>query len=242
MSANLSRLLVLLVAFGLLTACEKKGEIKNQIVGQPIATGSADDGNDTNDPANGKTYPPNRQAKDNLTEAASDQPAAKMVGGSVKAIPAPPQGATKDVARATSFNGVKSVFVVNKADAFTFKIDLKLTKPVVTKNASLSVQVRANVLDSNGATIANAQITDITYDVTADANGKTQVSPAGTSPEQLDAAGNYERSLTGPNQGIQLQPGNYQIELEIRLIATASTAPGGDSAQIEKATASIQVR
>lgn len=232
----------MLIAFGLLTACEKKGEIKNQIVGQPIANGSADDGNDTNDPATGKTYPPGRQAKDNSTEAASDQPAARVVGGSVKAIPAAPQGATKDAARATSFNQVKTVFAVNKADAFTFKIDLKLTKPVVTKNASLSVQVRANVLDSNGATIPNAQITDITYDLRADANGNTQVSPGGTSPEQLDAAGNYERSLAGPNRGIQLQPANYQIELEIRLIASASTSPGTDRAQIDHATASIQLR
>ena len=234
------RLILVLLAFGLLSACNN-GQIQNQIVGQS-QSGSADDGNDNNDPANGKTYPPNLQAKDNTTEAASDAPAATTVGGSVKAIPAPPQGATKDVARATSFNQVKSLFVVTKADAFTFNVEVSITKPSVTKNASLTVQVRANVLDANGVTLANAQITDITFAFSQDANGKTQVTPANTQPQALDANGNYQRKISGPNRGIQLQPGNYQIELEIRLIASASTSPGNDRAQVDHATASIQLR
>lgn len=222
----------------MLTGCDH-GEIQKTIISK-TNSGSADDGNDNNNPANGMSYPPGLNAKDNTTEAASDQPAYNKVGGSAKAIPAPPQGATKDAAIAKSFNQVKAPLVVTQADAFTFDIDLELTKPSVTKNASLQVQVRANVLDENGATMPNAEVTDTKFKIDLDANGKPQVT-AGSGSEPLDANGNYKRKLSGPNKGIQLKEGKYQIELELRIIATASTAPGGDSATIDHATATIRL-
>jgi len=217
------------------------GKIEDKIISQSTS-GSADDGNDNNDPPNGKTYPPGLQAKDNTTTANSDKPKFDTVGGSVKAIPAPPAGATKDAATAKSFNMVKSAFVVSSDDKFTFDVSLHIVQPKVTKNAKLTVQVRANVLDKNGVTIPGGQITDIEFKIDQDANGKTQVSPQGQQPEALDANGNYKRRLSGPSGGIPLKKDDYQIELEIRLIATASTAPGGDSATIDHATASIKLR
>lgn len=217
-------------------------KIENKIVSQQTS-GSADDGNDNNDPANGKTYPPGLQAKDNTTTASSDQPAFDKVGGAVDATPSKPPAVTKDSAVAKSFSLVKTSFVVSKAGAFTFDVNLEVVKPALTKNAALSVQVRANVLDAQGATIPNAQITDTTFKFDLDANGKPQVTPEGTPPpEPLDANGNYARRLSGPNKGVQLQPGNYQIELELRLFASAGTAPGGDFARVDHATASIKLR
>ena len=134
-------------------------EIKDEIISE-TTSGSADDGNDKNNPKTGMTYPPGRKAKDNTTTADSDDPKYDKVGGNVTVIPTPPKAATKDAARATSNSQVNSKLVVTKADKVTFNIHLEVIQPKVTKNAYLTVRVRANVLDKNGATIPNAHITD----------------------------------------------------------------------------------
>jgi len=227
---------------------QMNAEIKDEIISE-TTSGSADDGNDNNNPKTGMTYPPGRKAKGNTTTADSDDPKYDKVGGNVKVIPAPPQGATKDAARATSNSQVNSKLVVTKADKVTFNIHLEVIQPKVTKNAYLTVRVRANVLDKHGVTMKNSQITDTELKIDLDNNGKPQVTPVDPSsgqpldtPEPLDANGDYKRRLSGPGGGIDLAKDDYQVELGLQIVGSASTSPGGDLATIEHATAKIEVR
>ena len=90
-------------------------------------------------------------------------------------------------------------------------------------------------------------IADQSFEVGLDANGVPSVGIAGDpAPDSLDADGGYARQLSGPNGGVQLPAGQYQLELDLRIIATAPVVLGADGrahrGAVSSATATISVR
>ena len=182
-------------------------------------------------------------ATDGQTNSSSIAPLFNKVGGSVQVISGKP--AKRDLAFATSNNKVTSSLVVTAADSFTFDIDLNLQNPNVTGLGKLSFQLTAVVLDANGNTPKDPNgkpvpgIYSGNFGVGQDAQGKPQITLPGGGTASPDAKGNYEQKLTSPNGGVPLQPGNYQLRLELTMIGQAP--PGQGTASVNSATATIQL-
>jgi len=219
--------------------------INNAIVSSGV-DGKADDANDNTNPPTDNYVGPNKlAAKDAGTDASSIAPLFNKVGGTAHAIPGAP--ATKDQAVAISNNKVVTTLSVQKADGFTFDIALELKGPKITGQGKLLIQLSAFVLDAQGRTVKDAQGNDLpaifsgTYTGGTDAQGKFGFIPPGdTNVDPVDANGNYVRKLSGPNRGLPLPVGNYQVKLELNIQALAPAGQG--TAGVDSATATITLR
>lgn len=65
-------------------------------------------------------------------------------------------------------------------------------------------------------------------------------------PDSTQGNGDYNRTLSGPSGGIALQPGNDQIELDLRITARAPIQVGAEGqrhrASVQGAKATIKLR
>ena len=234
-------------------SCDNKGKAKIQktLVSTQIL-GSANDGDSTT-PVD--SYGPggtDMDAKDSITKASSVDPKDHTLGGRAEAETFNPGGQTviEDEARATSFNKEISSLVVDKAGSFKFKITLEVKKIELVGDGKLDISVSANVLDKNGNTMPNAQITSSTFKAKKNANGSVDIvitqetNPSTT--EHPQGNGDFSKSLPKPDKGLQLAKGNYRIEFDLRIIATAPTTQGPNNlahrASVESVTAKIELR
>jgi len=229
----------------LLTGCQN-ATIKNQIISSSVS-GSADDA----DPAApAQQYPGAnpRNATDGATTAASDVPAFDQVGGNAHAIPG--ANATGE-AVAKSNNRVLTRLTVTKAGAFTFDTNLDLQGIKIAGNGRIEVFVQTNVLDANGQAIVqpngqplpNTQAAGAKFKFEPDGSGglRAIINDDAANPDPVPANGNYSRRISGPNGGVQLAPGDYTIELELRIYAYAPIDPRS-KAEVDKGTASVKLR
>lgn len=233
-------------------SCDKKGKAKIQktLVSTQIL-GSANDGDPTTAKDSYKTGDTPMAAKDSKTKASSIAPKDHTLGGRAEAETLNPSGQTadEDEARSTSFNKEISSLVVEKAGTFTFKITLNVKKIELVGDGKLDISVSANVLDKNGNTMPNAQITSTTFKSKKNANGtvdidiKQETNPTITEHPLADSS--FSKALKKPDNGLQLSKGNYRIEFDLRIIATASTTQGPNNlahrASVESVTAKIEL-
>jgi hypothetical protein len=232
----------------LLTACGPDAELRDEIVSTQI-TGSANDGDSATPP---KQYPaPALEADDGDTHASSEAAQFNRVAGMVDAMATDPAAPTltEDEAVATSFNKVISRLVVARDGRFTFDIELDISGVEIRHDATLAVTIRAAVLNNNGQTIPNAGITSMDLDISGGAAGappQVVINADAANPEAVDNNGNYRRTLSGPNQGVQLAAGTYQLELDLRLRANAPIRMEADGtkprARVNSASATIRLR
>jgi hypothetical protein len=222
-------------------------QILNQILRTQLV-GSADDGDSANQPDryNG---PGDLDATDQRTRSSSVAPAFNRVSGAAEAESFDPasQTLTDDAAVATSNNKVVSRLRVTRAIPLTFDIDLDVDRVEVRNGGTVEIQVVAAILDAQGNAVPGGGITNINFRFQPNAAGGIDVIVQDDAdPENTEPNGDYDRTLSGPNGGIALQPGNYQIELDLRIRATApiQTGPDGrrDRAAVESAKATIRLR
>jgi hypothetical protein len=183
-------------------------------------------------------------AVDGKTDASSKQPKYNEVSGNVHVVPAAVGVKDIDEAEARSSNNVQTNFNVTKADSFTFSIDLDIENPAITGKGALDIRVSAYVLDSKGQMINDtngnpAKIFDGTFQPTLDPQGKMVVGDPSGGSDPLDANKAYKRTLKGPNGGIPLAAGDYQVKLELWIDGRAP--PGQGTAGVDQATATISL-
>jgi hypothetical protein len=219
--------------------------INNTIISTQL-TGNADDGDPANPPQQ-YLAPGSMQAKDGATNSASNAAQFNKVGGNAHAIPGPNVGQGEAVA--SSMNKVVTQFVVNRQGAFTFDLNLDVKGVKIAGKGRVAISVRAVVLDANGNVILDAQgnqipnqsIAFLDIEVEPDGAGGLRAIIGGdrANPDPLAAGGNYQRRISGPNGGVNLPPGNYRIEMDLRL---RCRAPADSRAEIDGATLDIALR
>ena len=235
-----------LTALLLLTGCPGQppppnATINNTIIGS-AQSGSADD----DDPATQRedyNGPAKMKATDAATTAGSAAAKFDTVGGNAHAIPA---NGSKVEAVAKSNNKVVTEFVVNKQGNYTFDLNLDLRNVKVTGKGRIEVAIRANVLNAQGAALPTGGAIashdfEIKPDVNPQAKPQVVIDRDAANPEHVDANDNYVRKLSGPNRGIKLDPGKYQIELELRVYGFAPVDPRS-TADTDPATLQIVLR
>jgi predicted nucleic acid-binding Zn-ribbon protein len=228
------------------TGCD--AEIVDNIISTQIL-GSADDG-DSENPRDDYRGPADLDAEDRLTKASSVQPKFNEVAGSAEAEPRDPAANTVvgDEAVAKSFNKVVSELRVRKNGNYTFNIDLDVNNVQLRHDGTVTIQVAAAVLNSQGVSVPNGGITNITFEFKRNAAGATDVIIAGdtANPDSTQANGDYNKTLSGPSGGINLQPGIYRLEFDLRITARAPVQIGNDGqrhrASVESAKATISLR
>ena len=224
-------------------------EIKNNIISTQI-TGSANDGDSTTPTDNYGPAGADKDAEDSKTKASSDNPTFNTLGAKAMAETLNPGGATivEDEARGASFNKVVSQFTVTNAGAFSFDIQLDVKKVKLQGDGKMDITVQANILNNDGTAFPNGSISNTNFKFKKNQAGAMEVIIANdnNNPDQLRANGDYKRTLSGPNGGIQLPAGDYRIEFDLRVIATAPTAMGPNNqphrAEVEGVKASIALR
>ena len=257
-SARMALMILLVSAAATLGACNDGNSngggarppavIGGQIVRTQLV-GSADDG-DSETPADRYTGPRDLAAADRRTQATSVAPLSNRVAGAAAAEafdPASPT-LTNDAAIASSNNKVVSPLTVNGGGPFTFDIDLDVDRVDVRNGATVEIQVVAAILDNQGNAVPGGGITNTSFLFRPDGAGGTEViiQDDGENPDVTQRNGDYDRTLSGPNGGIALQPGVYRLELDLRIraIAPIQTGPDGrrDRAAVDAASARIRLR
>lgn len=245
----------LITAFSLFVfanGCDDSSKTDAEIVDNILSTqltGSADDG-DTTTPSD--SYGPagnDMDAEDSKTKASSTAPAYNIVTGKVTAETLNPGGQTiiEDEARASSFNKVVSPLKVNKAGSFTFDIDLDVRDITLVGEGKVTITVQASVLNNNGVAVQNGGIANVTFEARNNQAGTAEIIIANDSanPDSLQN-NDYTKTLSGPNGGVQLGKGDFRLELDLRIIATAPTAQGPNtnahSAKTGEVKAEIKLR
>lgn len=224
-------------------------EIVDTIIGTQI-TGRANDG-DSATPSD--RYGPggaDRDAEDSKTKASSVNPTFDTLKGRAVAETLNPGGATvvEDEARGASFNKVVSEFKVTNAGVFSFDIQLDVKKVKLIGEGKMNINVQANILKNDGTAFPNGSISTINFEFKKNQAGTVDIIIANdiNNPDHPKANGDYKRTITGPNGGIQMPAGNYRIEFDLRIIATAPTAMGlnnqAHKAEVEEVTATIALR
>jgi len=240
--------LIVLLPLVFFTGCNEDAEIGN-IIGTQI-TGNANDGDSTTPSDRYGPAGNDRDATDSKTMASSANAKFNELSGKAKAETLNPGGPTitDDEARGASFNKVVSQFIVKKAGAFTFNITLNVKKVELVGKGKMNITVQANILNNDGTGYPNGGITNLSFEFKKNQQGTVDVVIAGdtSSPEHPQSNGDYNRSLRGPNSGISLNPGNYRLEFDLRIIATAPTAKDANNntqlASVENVTAKIELR
>jgi hypothetical protein len=244
--AVLTSLLILLLA---LAGCDDA-----QLTGKIISTdinGFADDG-DSGNPREDYRGPGDMDAVDVETRSSSDQATFNTLGGRAKALPTDPASntLTSDVAQAASYNKVVTELVVKKAGRFTFDIKQTIEDIELVHDGRLAIGIRANILDAQGQTLPNGAggIASLDYEMKSTGQAKYVVEINGdtNNPDSTSADKKYNKTASGPSGGAQLAAGNYQIEFELRIRATAPIQVGPDGrkheARVGKATVKIELR
>ena len=229
----------------------KDAEIVNNITSTQF-TGNANDENSA--PQGRQTYGPNdgkTKAEDNLTKASYVSHKYNELAGKTEAECDNP-GAntiTGDKARAASFNKVVTQFKVNKAGNFTFDIELDVDQVKIRHGEKVTVTVQASILNAYGTAYPNGGIANTSFDFQKNQTGNLEVIIGGdtANPDQPQANGDYNRTLSGPNRGVRFnQAGNYLLEFDLRIIATALVQRGADGkthrAEVKNVKAKITLR
>ncbi len=242
------RLLALALGVVLTGLLGCNGRIVDNIISTQIV-GDADDADSTTPP---QRYmgPADLDAEDQRTKASSVQPKFNEVAGAAEAESLDPSAntVTGDVAVANSFNKVVSEFRVNNNGNFTFDIALDVDQVQLRHDGTVTIQVAAAILDSQGVTVPNGGITNIAFEFRRNASGGTDVIIAGdtANPDSTQPSGDYNRTLSGPSGGINLQAGSYRLELDLRITARAPVQVGDDGqrhrAAVRAAKATIKLR
>jgi hypothetical protein len=239
MQLSTARIGALLLATLVLGGCTT-GSIGTTIV-TSFAAGFADQAAGTR-----QNYPGQQplSAVDGKTDASSKQPKYNELSGNAHAVPAVVPVKNVDQAEALSNNNVQTKFTVTKADSFTFSIDIDIRNPNVTGKGALDIRVGAYVYDSKGQAMNDkngkpATIFDGTFQPKLDAQGKMVVGDPSGNADPLDANKAYKRALKGPNGGVPLDPGDYQLKLELWIDGRAP--PGQGTAGVDQATATISL-
>lgn len=217
-------------------------EIKKQIIQLDIS-GDANDGDPATLPEHYPAPPRLNKATDAATKAASDTPLFDKLAGTSLAVPA---AASTAQAVAKSFNHVVTRLVVSKRDKLTFETNLDLEGLKITGQGHLEIFAQANVLDDNGASVANGNAANISCEIRLNAQNTLEAHfPAtATEPpftEPVPANGAFGRRATGPGGGVELSPNNYRIEMDLRLLAFAPIDPHS-TAEVEKGTVAVKLR
>ncbi len=244
-------LLAFSISFILISGCDEK-KPSAQLTGTVVSTqltGNADDGDSTTPPDRYGPAGNDRDAEDSKTKSSSGNPTFNKISGSAEAETLDPGSntITSDEARAASFNKVVSALKVKIAGSFKFKIDLDVQHPEINGIAKLNITVQANVLKNDGTDFPQGGIINKTFEVELNPSGSLDilVDNDQNQVEQPDANGNYQKVLTGPTGGIQLQAGDYRIEFDVRIVATASTAENIDNqasrASVDRVSAKISL-
>jgi len=223
-------------------------EIVNNIISTQIL-GQADDADSTT-PADRYTGPAELSAMDQRTNSSSVQPLFNEVAGKAEAESLDPSAntVTGDEAVATSFNKVVSEFRVDNNGRFTFDIALDVDQVALRHDGIVSIQVAAALLDNQGAAVPNGGIANITFRFQQNEGDSIDVVIADDedNPDNTQANGDYNRTLSGPSSGVNLQAGSYRLELDLRITARAPVQVGDDGqrhrAAVEAAKATITLR
>lgn len=241
---------LVLVLLLILCGCEK-AEIVDRIIATDIS-GSADDG-DSNNPREEYRGPGDLDAADNETRSSSDAARFNELAGRARALPTDPASPTltDDAARAASYNKVVTELVVERGGRFTFNVTHTIEDIVLVHGGTLTVGIRANILDAQGNTLPperNAAIASLDFEIQNTGAAKYVVTINGdtNNPDSTTADGKYNRTASGPNRGADLAAGTYRIEFELRIRATAPIQVGPDGrkheAAVRNVTAKIELR
>ena len=243
--------LVIVLGLGIISACDDDKPAPNAVITTTIVStqvfGNADDG-DSSNPAD--QYTGANSATDQRTKSSSGTWTATSVSGKAEAESFDPGANTvvSDVAIAKSFNKVVTQLQVTKRDSFTFDIDLDINKVKLRHDGKVKIDVKAAILDDQGVSVTNGGIANIDFEFNKDGNNPTQVIIAGdaTSPEAAEANGDFNKTLSGPNRGVDLPIGTYRIEMDLRIIATAPVQIGADNlrhrAEVGSSSITIKLR
>jgi len=233
---------------------DKPIELTNDIVSTQIL-GNANDGDSSSPPAN---YVPNsdsKQAIDGETTAHGLSHSYNQLSGSASAKNGNPGAATvnEDEAVTNSFNKVVSVLKVHRAGAYRFKSNLSFQNLNLNGRGTVIISVVANLLDSNGVSVANGQLLNIRYEASLDAAGKMKLSIEQTAQQQnaqlvdIATSGNYtDAERYGPSANdLQIPVGEYRVEFDLRIQAKAPVENAADgrpaSASVDSVSVSIGV-
>lgn len=224
----------------LLAACTPNATIQTTIV-TSFASGIADQAAGTRQDYPGKQP---LSAVDGKTDASSKKPKYNELSGNAHVVSAAVPVKNVDQAEALSNNNVQTKFTVTKADDFTFSIDLDVQNPNVTGKGVIDIRVSAYIVDSKGQAMNDAKgkpatIFDGTFQPKLDAQGKIVVGDPSGAADPLDANKAYKCTLKGPNGGVALTPGEYQLKLELRIDGRAP--PGQGTAGVDQATVTINL-
>ncbi len=214
------------------------------------------------DPTGPVPDPAQLKAEINGTKASSAWPVFNRLAGSAEAISTPlpeserpndPMGSPYAVGR--SFNKVVSNLRVTQSGSFTFKLDIKLEGIEMVHKGCVEINVQANVVIPEELPLAepppiSGAIAHANYLLKSDPNNPGQVKvyldqlceeeshPADSVLQTLTPAnGNppsMENTIQGPNAGLILREGNYNLELSLRVFAKAKI-PLGELESVSKA-------
>ncbi|MCP4220243.1 MAG: hypothetical protein GY765_36765 [bacterium] len=141
--------------------------------------------------------------------------------------------------------------MVHQDGIFTFNIKLKVEDVELIHDGQVFIFIRANMLSSQGNTLSpkiNSGLASVDFEVRGDGRNPHKVIINGDekNPDQANPNGDYESVLSGPNQGIQLDAGKFQLELSlnIRTHAPVQRDPDGrlHEAHVKNVTAKIELR
>jgi hypothetical protein len=201
-------------------------------------TGRADDGDPATAPAPGsytstKANPGPNRATDGRSQAESDHALFDRLGGLVFAVP----GAPGMAASALSSSHVVTDFSITVQGAYTFTLSLVAQGITTSGQGALEITQRANILDGQGAVILSNS-----------ANPALGIRPdtvlidAPTDYKGHRTNENVSSTSTVPPNGVTLPPGNYRLELDLILTASAPKSDGPISiAEVRRATFSIKL-
>lgn len=250
------RAVLLLLAVALLVGCPAPPPDAQITTAKETRTnGDANDADDTTpDPQQWGPVAGAGQATDGPTRAAADAPTATTLGGSAHAKVGGKPDKKNDSAVGRSFSRVVTNLVVNKQGAFVFDIGVNVKGLKTTGHGFVEITVLMNVLKGNGDVITDpatggvrpdTAVANVNFKGTSGAGGapgSMVINGDATNPDPLQANGDYTRTLTGPNGGTKLAPGNYLIELELRIVATAPKADTPPStADVDAVTLSLKL-
>ncbi|MEJ2595225.1 MAG: hypothetical protein P8100_08915 [bacterium] len=212
--------------------------------------GNADDGDSTTPPDRYGPTGNDRNAEDSKTKSSSSNPTFNKLGGHAEAetLNPGPNTITSDEARAASFNKVVSALKVKIAGKLKFQIDLDVRHPEIHGTAKLNITLKAGLLKNDGTDVPQGGIINKSFRVELNQSGSTIIVIDGDAnqAEQPDSNGNYQKVMTVPVGGVQLQAGDYRLEFDLRVIATASTAENTETqanrASVDSVSAKISLR
>ena len=235
----------------LMSGCQEgpAAELRNEIISSDVH-GNADDGDSAN-PKDDYRHPQKLNAEDLETKASSAPPQYDTVSGNADAVPDDPASPTleNDVAIGRSNNKVISKFVVNRAGTFTFNFNLDVEEIKLVHDGQVFVSVRAAMNDANGNTLPpdiNSGLASINFQFQEDGQNPPKVVINPGPNNQTDQNGNYNKRISGPNGGIELTPGVYQLEMDLRIRAEAPVQLGPDKkkheAHVKNAKLEVELR